>query len=246
MPYDAPPTSDFDPALPDDDEQTLPLDEIIREAIDARTLALRVCLPAKVQAVTGEQKVDVQPLLKVRYTTAADPEDPSIIQNVPVSMPMGAQWSIKCPVAVGDLGLLLFCDRSMDAFLDSDGASTVDPNDARQHHISDPIFIPGLVPFGSQTQDGTTDLVLTNGQAQARILANGKHQLKNGSQELLSLMDQLIQATTSIISAVTTAPFSLPAATGSPVVLSPAVLAALLQANTTLSTIQTNLATLKV
>jgi hypothetical protein len=247
MPYDAPATDDFNPDLPDDDTTTLPLDEVIRLAIEAKTMGLRVCQPAKVTAVSGEQKVDLQLLLQVRYISEDSAIDQPVIQNVPVSMPMGANYSIKLPVAVGDVGWCIFCDRSMDTFLASDGSTTVDPSDARQHHVSDPIFVPGLPTFSTQTQDGTTDLVVTNGQGQVRVLANGKVQLKNQTQEALNLLDQLITALSNIVSAFTTAApaITIGAPTG-PLPLNPALVSALSGASTTLATVQANLATLKV
>lgn len=184
--------SDFDPNLPDETDQSPTLDEVIRVAIEEGGLRLRVCQPARVTEVTGEQEVTVQPLLKVLYPFETTPVDPTPILKVPVCMPAGAAWSIKLPVAVGDIGWILVADRSIDAFLASAGTDTVNPADTRQHHVQDAIFFPGAFPTGSQTQDGTTDMVLTNGNAQVRLLANGKLQLKNQDQELLTLVDTLL------------------------------------------------------
>jgi len=197
MAYDAPATDDFDPNLPDDDLGTLPLDEVVREAIDARLLSVYVAQPGRITEVTTEQTVNVQLLLQTRGLGASDPQDRPILQRVPVAMPMGQGYSIKYPLTVGDLGLVLFADRSIDAYLASDGSQTVDPADARLHSVNDAIFLPGLPTSSQNTTDGTTDLVLSagaGGATQVRLRADGKLQLKNGSQDLLALVDQTLTA----------------------------------------------------
>jgi hypothetical protein len=190
-PYEDPPVNPYDPASNDPESQTRPMDQIIRDAIRAETLKLRVCIPAQITSVKGNQKVDVQPLLQVRYIDQDAGQNMPAVQNVPVSMPMGQNYSIKLPVAEGDTGYLIVSDRSLDAWLSGSGG-IVDPQDARQHDLSDSIFVPGLVPFSSQTEDDTTDMVLTNGSAQFAIQSSGKYKISNGSQELIDLMDQLL------------------------------------------------------
>lgn len=191
MTYLDPAVNPYDPSVQDFEPQTLPLDEIIRRAIKAQTMSLRVCLPAIVTQVNGNQKVNVQPALQVRYIDQNQGSNMPQVQNVPVSMPMGQNYSIKVPVAVGDTGYLIFADRSLDVWLAGSGA-IVDPQDSRQHDLSDAIFVPGMVPFSKQTTDSTTDLVLTNGQSQIRIEANGKFQIKNNQNELIDLINQLL------------------------------------------------------
>lgn len=191
MSYQDPPVNPYDPGSQDFETQTLPLDEIIRRGIRAQMLNLKVCLPCKVTAVLGNQKVNVQPTLQVRYIDQNVGTNMPAIQNVPVSMPMGADYYIKLPVAVGDSGHIVCSDRSLDVWLAGSG-EIVDPQDSRQHHLSDAIFVPGLVPFSKQTKDATTDLVVKNGSSEFRVQKNGKFQIKNQNQELIDLMDQLL------------------------------------------------------
>lgn len=179
----------YDQNSVDQQPEKLPLDEIIRQAMRAHTLGMRVCLPCSVTAVKGNQKVDLRPLLKTRYRNGDVVTLPQI-QNVMVSMPMGAGYSIKLPVAVGDTGWAIFCDRSLDAWVASSGG-VVDPQDSRQHDISDPIFVPGLPPFSMQTTDTTTDLVITNGALKARFQKSGTFVVTNGQNELLDILDKI-------------------------------------------------------
>lgn len=191
MAYENPVDSPFNPNVLDQDQETLPLDEVIRRAIQAALLRARVMLPAKIVKVHGNQRIDVQPTLKTRYRDGTVVDLP-VIQQVPVNMPVGNGWSIKLPIAVGDAGMLIFSDRSLSAWKASNGA-TVDPQDSRQHDYADPVFVPGLVPFSQQTQDATTDMVLTNGKAVFRVQKAGTFQAKNQQNEL---MDLLVQITT--------------------------------------------------
>jgi hypothetical protein len=194
----------YDPNSQDLQPETLTLDELIKQAIDAHLIKVRVMLPASITQVLGEQKVNVQPLLQERFMDNTV-EDLPIIQNVMVSMPMGANYYIKLPIAVGDTGWLCFCDRSLDNWSTGNGAST-DPQDSRTHDIGDPIFIPGLVPFANQSQDGTKDLVIKYGPGQFRMDGNGGFLVKNGSQELINNLINLVN-TLSTASTVSGGPF---------------------------------------
>lgn len=189
MPYNEQFDLPYDPNSQSQQVQTLPLDEVIRRAILAYGLKLKVCLPCSVTAIHGDQLVDVQPLLQARYTSG-NPFTLSQIQRVPVSMPMGANYSIKVPVAINDTGYCIFSDRSLDVWLAGSGA-VVDPQDSRAHDIADAIFVPGLVPTANQTEDGTTDLVITNGEAQMKLQAGGTFLFKGPSQEIMAVIDSL-------------------------------------------------------
>ena len=193
MPYQEPPYDPFNPAYPPQDLETPPLDEVIRLAILAATMNLRVCMPCSIVKVNGNQKADVQPLLQSRNQDNTLVNLP-VIHNALVSMPMGAGYSVKLPIAVGDTGFVILADRSLDNWSASSGG-IVDPEDTRAHDINDAIFIPGLIPFSSQTTDSTTDLVITNGGGILKVQKAGTFILKNSSNEL---MDLLVQITTQV------------------------------------------------
>jgi hypothetical protein len=196
----------YDPNSQSYQPETDTLDQVIRKAVNAAALELHTWLPAVVTQVLGNQRVNIQPLLQRRYVTPSSPTGQSTsgtlvklpaIQNVMVGMPMGAGYSIKLPVKVGDTGIALFCERSLDNWSNGSGSFT-DPADVRHHDLSDAIFIPGIVPFANQTMDDTDDLVVTNGEAQLRVQEAGTFQLKNETNELLSLLSQLAAACSEI------------------------------------------------
>lgn len=154
---------------------------------------MRVCLPCEVVNVRGNQLVDLQPLLQVNYYAAVGPTTLPVIPHCPVSMPSGKDWSVKWPLAVGDTGYAIFCDRSLDNWMAGQGG-VVDPQEARTHQLTDAIFVPGLVPTAKQTQDQTQDLVMRNGTAQVRLEKNGTFRIANDGQELVDLVGQLSKA----------------------------------------------------
>jgi hypothetical protein len=184
---------------PPAESDTLPLDEIIRQAISAAMLDMHTWLPAQVTKVLSTGFVNVQPLLKRTYsdgTTVSLPE----LQNVMIAVPSGADWWIKPPVAVGDTGIALFCERSLDIWQVSGG--NVDPEDPRHHDLSDAVFIPGLRPaddvFPSADPNGlpynADDMILRNGNAQMILQAIGHFRISNlnGGVELLSALVSLL------------------------------------------------------
>lgn len=182
--------SPYNGSVPDYDPQTLPMDEVIRLAISAAMLGLRVSLPAQVTKVLGNQLVNVQPTLQIKYIDQSSPQNMKPISNVPVGTPKGAGWSIKVPIAVGDTGLLVFADRSLDVWLAGSGG-IVDPQDGRTHDLSDAVFYPGLGPTSAQTTDSTSDMVLTNGLAVIRLEKAGKFKFTNGTNEVINLLVQI-------------------------------------------------------
>ena len=184
----------FDPTVASYTPQAPTLEQVIQQATRIAALNLRVALPARVHAVKGDQKVDVQPLLQACFVDRGI-VDMAMLQDVPVAMPMGQDWRLGFPVAPGDVGLCVFCDRSLDTFLASDGTTPQDPQDRRAHDLSDAIFYPGLVPDPKQTTDiqATGDLVLQNGQTTVRLRKDGTVALQNSQLELLAILDRLVQ-----------------------------------------------------
>ena len=221
--------SPYDPSVPDVELESPTLDTIILDAMDSWGLVHHTAMPCKISAIESgkNQQVTLQPLFQARYKISRDPVTLPVIANVPVMMPMGANFSLKLPLSVGDTGLAIFSDRSLDMWLQSNGSEPVDPKDSRQHDFADPVFIPGLVPFSKQLTDNTTDLVLTSGSSQVRLRQDGTFKITQtsaGAPELLDLLDQitgqlaaLAGQVTDVANATATALTAILAGAGSPV-----------------------------
>ncbi len=120
---------------------------------------LHTALPGKiVKYDESTQKADVQPLIKERYTDesgAQQSRELPVIPSVPVQFPGAGGYRITFPVAVGDTGLIMFAEASLDKWLVSGG--TVDPADERRHDLTDAVFLPGLRDFGHALTSAPTD-----------------------------------------------------------------------------------------
>ena len=167
----------------------------IDEAIEAKLLELHTAMPAEIVAYdpdTAYAKIKVH--FKRKYKGQDSPVSIPVISGVPVLMPRTAKAHLRLPIAKGDKGLAVFAERSMDRWVES--ATDQDPNDARRHALSDPIFIPGI--YDQQTEitgDARADSIeLRNRSGFAEILVNGKLKIGNNREELISLQKDFIDA----------------------------------------------------
>lgn len=183
---------DYNPYSSDPEEScgdTLPLDQVMKNAIEAQIMETHTWLPGQVSKLNANGTVDVQLTLQTKYRVDDALVIRPILQNVPVEHPRGTNWWIKLPVAVGDYGRVAFSERSLDNYLVSGGI--VDPADVRHHSLSDGIFIPGLYPKSMPLSGPATDLVIHNGQADLKVQAAGTFLFKGASDEILDLLIQI-------------------------------------------------------
>ncbi len=150
--------------------ERLSLQGIINTAVEQALRSLHVCLPAKVvKWNASKQRANCQILVKdvsEDETGARQAKSIPVVPGVPVQFLGAGGFRITCPISDGSLviqgkqmpattGTLFFADRSLDKWLAGSG-SEVDPEIDHDHDISDAIFVPGLMPFGSPLQDVPT------------------------------------------------------------------------------------------
>jgi hypothetical protein len=144
-------------------------DQALREALGE----LHTCMPGEVVAVRsgaadGRQFVDVLPLLQ-RAVVDEDGNPMNevlpVLQMVPVGFMQGGGFFFSLPLRIGDTVLLVFAERSLDAWLETctPGARTPSvPGDLSTHTLQGAIALPwGPAPRSALLAgvDGT-DLVL--------------------------------------------------------------------------------------
>lgn len=153
-------------------QATPTLQELLKDAIEARVTDIHVALPGIVQKYdAAKQTADIQPTIKKKYADGTVINLP-LISNVPVIFPRTSKAYLHIPLKKDDYVLLIFSERSLDIFLQKGGI--VDPEDYRKHALSDAVAIPGLFPQGSEIT-GKADVVdLVNDMAQISLFEDGK------------------------------------------------------------------------
>lgn len=126
------------------------LADVVETGVEASLEHLHTCLPAKVVRWDPKKRqVDVQPLVM----QAREGEDGGrvaaalpVVVNCPVVFPGGRRWGFYAPLEVGDTGLVVFAQSSIDKWLQR--GDLVDPVHDHRHNLSDGVFLPGCWPFG--------------------------------------------------------------------------------------------------
>lgn len=116
----------------------------------ARGGILRDLYVARAGTVTAydatSQTVDVQPCVAEWFPAegeaAVEQVYLPVVTAVPVAFPGGGGFRSTFPIAVGDSVLLVFMDRSHDAWQDQGGRQV--PADLRRHHLTDAVAIVGV------------------------------------------------------------------------------------------------------
>lgn len=126
--------------------------EVLRDSMAEALEDVHTAMPVRVTRYdAAKQQADVQPLIKVAHLDETGERVPATlptIRNCPVQFPGGGGFVLIYPLAVGDTGLLIFSEASLDKWLSGAGAE-VDPDIDLRHHLTDGIFIPGVRPFGA-------------------------------------------------------------------------------------------------
>lgn len=178
--------------------ETPTLEQILQDAIRAQLLDVHTCLPAKIEKYeAGTQKANVQVLLKRKYEADAEAINLPVINSVPVQWSSANQGKayIHLPIKAGDLGIVIFSERSIDLWLSGDSGDPgkiLDPQDPRIFDLSDAIFIPGVLPFVHSLQNVSADnLVVQNDKFRIEIAPDGTISLSGVSEELITIIDDL-------------------------------------------------------
>ena len=143
---------------------------VMRMSIEAVLSEVHTALPGKIEsydAATG--LAQVKPCLMKKFVYEQAAQSMPIIPGVPVLMPRG----VKIPVAAGDTCLLIFCERSIDRWLDKGGE--VDPSDDSMFEINHAVAIVGLwaVPDVVSAPGASDSLVLYKGTSYLELKADG-------------------------------------------------------------------------
>jgi hypothetical protein len=136
-------------------EATKFFDGIMGEAFSE----LHTCLLGKIQSFDGQKMTaDVVPLAK-RKLADGRMEAMPLISQAPVMFMYANGFFIRPPLKPGDLVVVVFAERELDAVLLSGTPQA--PSSNRHHGLEDAIVLGGWLPFaGSLPVSGADDLVI--------------------------------------------------------------------------------------
>lgn len=157
------------------------LEGLLRASFDEFAGELRVCLPGRIEKYDPDTHLaSVQPLIKRQFLGRSQATSLPIVNRVPVLHPRTASGLVRLPVASGDLVTLIFADKSIETWVQGDGAES-EALDKRQHHLSDAYAILGGYPEGQSKTANNPDAL------EIEVASGTKITIGNGSEELLQL-----------------------------------------------------------
>ena len=185
------------------------VEETLSEILSARIRKAMMeeyshCWPARINRITGINRVDVEIVLSKRYVGGETSRYP-ILTDVPVQTysASGGKAFVRLPLSLGDSGTLFIFDRAIHGWLASEG-QVVPPDAPRVLSLSDACFAPGLWPFtNEEIGEFNEDLVIQNDLSTLCLTPTGQFAIQGITEELIDL---IIQAVTQLIAATVTVP----------------------------------------
>ena len=136
------------------------LSELIKRTIIQTMRQLRVSMPCEVVRYNSKrQMVDVR-IVQPEIDLAGNNIPMPVITNIPVSFVRCGNSHITHPINKGDTGFIIFADRDISSWVETNNKSVVDS--ARTHSMQDSYFIPGIVGGGKNANPNDVEIKYNN------------------------------------------------------------------------------------
>jgi hypothetical protein len=171
--------------------ESLSLSQVLPLVVSSLVSRVHTATVGRVDAYDITRQVaDVTPLIN-KITDDGTVGKYKKLGDVPVLFPGGTGGGTTFPVKRGDVGLLIFAERSTDEVMTSGNPET--PVDPRSYHLSDGFFIPGIVAGSTTPRARYSDATeVTCGQVRV-VLRDGKVAIGVGTIEVLKLLSDTLQ-----------------------------------------------------
>lgn len=157
--------------------------------IKALLLDVHTAIPAIVISFNAEQRtVQAQPAIKRIFREKGAVNLPPCV-DVPVYFPSGGGFELTFPVAKNDHCLLIFSERCIDGWWAT--GEILEPQDFRQHDLSDAFALVGVWPRGKRPAVWTGGAEFKGENCSLR-LSNSEAKLSFGS-SFLTLDDEKLE-----------------------------------------------------
>lgn len=144
------------------------LSKAIQLGIDSALKELHTCLPAEVISFNAaEQTADLQ--ISIKRKLGGELVLLPVLKSVPIRYQRSSTFSITFPLEVGDHVMVIFCERSIDTWLEQGGIK--EPSDIRKHDLSDAFALPMMYPKPDVIPDfNSDDLEIKTNSGNAKII----------------------------------------------------------------------------
>jgi len=174
------------------DSITPTFEKVIKTMIDNSLINLHTAMPAIVESFDPIKKeISAVPAIK-RKLSSGEVNDLPLIENIPICYPQSSSALISFPLKKGDSVMLIFSERSLDLWKSKGGK--VNPNDVRKHDLSDAVAIPGVFSKNKGLPAHAENLVIQHNDATINMSPDNKFSIGNNSQELLTILSDLLTA----------------------------------------------------
>ena len=149
--------------------------------------------------------VDIR--LGVQVDLRGTNQDVSIITNVPICYPSSSKFSMTFPLERGDTGLAIFCESSIDRWLNVEEGENeiVNPRDTRMHDYTDAIFIPGIKQYTRVDEPiNDEDVCIQYGEVKIKLQEKGRFCIETPEGEFLDELTQALAALNTALGGVAT------------------------------------------
>lgn len=169
------------------------LSELIKRTIIQTMRQLRVSMPCEVVRYNSKrQMVDVR-IVQPEIDLAGNNIPMPVITNIPVSFVRCGNSHITHPINKGDTGFIIFADRDISSWVETNNTSVVDS--ARTHSMQDSYFVPGIVGGGNNANPNDVEIKYNNTTIHLR---------KNGDVDINTPSKVNVNASNVIINSETT------------------------------------------
>lgn len=167
----------------------------IQLIIDSRLVDMFTALPGTVVSIKGNM-VDVQ--ISIDRLIKGKNVDYPLLVNIPIKhFAASEDQYIQLPITKGTPGLIIFSQRSLDVWKDSNGKGIVDPANNRWFDISDAIFLPGLLPKGRKIAN-TENIEIRNKLTKMRYSPKGTFEITGKTGGLVNTLETLTKQITTL------------------------------------------------
>lgn len=169
------------------------LSELIKRTIIQTMRQLRVSMPCEVVRYNSKrQMVDVR-IVQPEIDLSGNNIPMPVITNIPVSFVRCGNSHITHPINKGDTGFIIFADRDISSWVETNNTSVVDS--ARTHSMQDSYFVPGIVGGGNNANPNDVEIKYNNTTIHLR---------KNGDVDINTSTKVNVNASNVIINSETT------------------------------------------